>query len=48
MIYARIMSWQRREALMTETLLEKREGKRPLVRYWRRWDDNINMGFKEV
>jgi hypothetical protein len=29
-------------------LVENREGKRPLGRHKRRWEDNIKMGLKEV
>ena len=29
-------------------LVGKPEGKRPLGRPWRRWEDNIKMGFQEV
>jgi len=29
-------------------LVGKREGKRPLGRSWRRWEDNIKMDFQEV
>ena len=29
-------------------LTGKREGKRPLVRHRRRWEDNIEMDFQEV
>jgi len=29
-------------------LLGKPEGKRPLGRPWRRWEDNIKMDFQEV
>jgi hypothetical protein len=29
-------------------LMTKSEGKRPLVRPRRRWDDNITMGLQEV
>jgi hypothetical protein len=28
--------------------VEKLEGKRPLVRCRRRWEDNIKMGFREI
>jgi len=29
-------------------LVEKPEGKRPLGRSWRRWEDNIKMGLQEM
>jgi hypothetical protein len=29
-------------------LMEKPEGKRPLGRPWRRWEDNINMCLRKV
>jgi hypothetical protein len=29
-------------------LVENREGKRPLVRTRRKWEDNIKMDFQEV
>jgi hypothetical protein len=29
-------------------LMRKPEGKRPLGRLWRRWEDNINMCIREV
>jgi hypothetical protein len=29
-------------------LVEKPEGKRPLGRPWRGWEDNIIMGIKEI
>jgi hypothetical protein len=29
-------------------LVGKPEGKRPLGRTRRRWEDNINMGFREI
>jgi len=29
-------------------LVGKPEGKRPIVRPWRRWDDNIKMDLREV
>jgi hypothetical protein len=37
---------QRRGAY--RVLVWKPEGKRPLGRPWRRWEDNINMDLKEV
>jgi hypothetical protein len=29
-------------------LVGKPEGKRPLARLWRRWENNIRMDFREV
>jgi len=51
--YAR-MRWVGHVARMRErrgvyrVLVEKREGKRPLGRRRRRWEDNIKMDFQDV
>ena len=37
--------WERRGAY--RILVEKLEGKRPLRKYRRRWEDNIKMDFQE-
>ena len=29
-------------------MVGKPEGKKPLGRFWRRWEDNIKMDFQEV
>jgi hypothetical protein len=39
--------WEREEEC-TGVLVEKPEGKRPLGRPRRRWEDNIKMDFQEV
>jgi len=48
------MRWAGHVASMGESrgiyrvLVGKPEGKRPIVRPWRRWDDNIKMDLREV
>ena len=54
MVKSRIMRWARHVARMGEgrgvlsVLVGKPEGKRPLGRPRRRWEDNIKMDFQEV
>ena len=54
MIKSRILSWAEHVARMGErigpysVLVGKPEGKRPLGRPRRRWDDNIKMYLREV
>ena len=53
-VKSRIMRWAGHVALMAEArgvhrvLVGKPEGKRPLGRPGRRWEDNIKMDLKEV
>jgi hypothetical protein len=48
------MRWTEHIAQMGEwrgadgVLVGKAEGKRPLGRLWRRWEDNIKVDFQEV
>ena len=54
MIKSRRMRWARHVARMGErrgvyrVLVGKPEGKRPLWRLWRIWEDNIKMDLQEV
>src|SRR5215469_12756938 len=54
MVKSRRMRWVGHVARMGEgrgvyrVLVRKPEGKRPLGRPWRRWDDNIKMDLQEV
>jgi len=53
-IKSRIMGWAGHVACMGDkggvyrVLMGKPEGKRPLWRPWRRWEDNIKMDLQEV
>ena len=53
-VKSRIIRWAWHVALMGEgrgvhrILVEKPDGKRPLGRPTRRWEDNINMDLQEV
>ena len=53
-IKSRILRWAGHETRMEEgrsafkILASTPTGKRPLVRPWRRWEDNIRMGLKEI
>jgi hypothetical protein len=53
-IKARRMRWARNMARMGEVrvayniLVGKPEGRRPLGRLWRRWEDNIKMNLREI
>jgi hypothetical protein len=54
MIKSRRMGWARHVARMGKSrgicrvLMKKREGKKPLGRPRRRWEDNIKMDIQEI
>jgi hypothetical protein len=49
MILSRAMRWARHGYINAyKILVRKFEGHRPLVKPWYRWEDNYEMGLKEM